>query len=420
MAGQDELLDFKNDRDASLKKIEWFKIDRVRGARMLVVGAGAIGNEVLKNLALLGVGHVYVFDRDTIEMSNLSRSILYRAADSGRKKAFAAATAIEGINPNVHANSFAGDVRFDLGLGLLRRMDCVIGCLDNRETRLALNGACMRVGVPWIDAGIDTMDGHVQAFDPSGGPCYECAFRPEDFEEMALSCSALASKFEASGHVPTTPTIASIVAGVQVQEALKLLDPESWRGRNLLGRKFRFSGTKGEAEFLNLTQRDDCGAHDRMQPDKIIELPELRSEHNTVADLLEVARGRLGPEATVELNYELAVKAPCPGCGQMRSLHEPKLKLYREDLWCKKCSGDAAKSGSAENVNAREVNERRRAWQYVVGTHLLGDTNNSFTEELSGMKLSEIGVPRLDILEAQGPGGDVLYLELTGDLNEIL
>src|ERR1700750_1135871 len=110
MAEQDQLLDFKNDRDASLKKIEWFKIERVRRARMLVVGAGAIGNEVLKNLSLLGVGHVYIFDRDTIEMSNLSRAVLYRAANSGEPKAFTAATAVEELNPNVHVNSFIGDV----------------------------------------------------------------------------------------------------------------------------------------------------------------------------------------------------------------------------------------------------------------------------------------------------------------------
>ena len=81
-------LDFQNDRDATLKLIDWFNISRIQSAKVLVVGAGAIGNEVLKNLALLGIGNIFIFDRDTIEMSNLSRSILYRASDSGRPKAF--------------------------------------------------------------------------------------------------------------------------------------------------------------------------------------------------------------------------------------------------------------------------------------------------------------------------------------------
>ena len=82
-----QLIHFKNDRDATLKLIDWFDVERVRAAKMLVIGAGAIGNEVLKNLALLGIGHIFIMDRDTIEMSNLSRSVLYRAADSGHDKA---------------------------------------------------------------------------------------------------------------------------------------------------------------------------------------------------------------------------------------------------------------------------------------------------------------------------------------------
>jgi len=416
MDEQEHLLDFKNDRDASLKKIEWFKLERVHGARILVAGAGAIGNEVLKNLALLGVGHIYIFDKDTIEMSNLSRSVLYRPADKGQPKAFTAATAVEEINPNVRANSFVGDIRFDLGLGLLRRMDCVIGCLDSREARLALNGACMMAGVPWIDAGIDTMDGQVQAFDPAGGACYECSFSREDYEEVTVSCSLYTSIYESSGHVPTTPTIASIMAGVQVQEALKLLDRESWRDRNLLGRKFRFSGSTGRAEFLDLTPRPDCEAHERMQPDRIVELPELGAAHTTVAALLEAARGRLGPAATVELNYELAVEARCPECGRVKELLKPELKLYREQLWCDECRGAARKTGGEQEANAR-----RRVWQsHVVRTHLLGGASNPVAERLSGLTLSRIGVPPLDILEAQGPDGEVLYLELTGDADEIL
>src|SRR5678815_19513 len=96
-----QLIDFRNDRDATLKLIDWFDIERVRSAKVLVIGAGAIGNEVLKNLALLGIGHIFIFDRDTIEMSNLSRSVLYRAADSGKDKAETAAKAVCALNPNV-------------------------------------------------------------------------------------------------------------------------------------------------------------------------------------------------------------------------------------------------------------------------------------------------------------------------------
>ena len=214
-------LDFKNDRDATLKLIDWFEIDRVRAAKIMVVGAGAVGNEVLKNLALLGVGHIYIIDRDTIEMSNLSRSILYRASDNGKSKAKSAARAVRDINPNVNVIWQDGDIRLDVGLGLFRRMDVVIGCLDNRHARMAINRRSWKIDRPWIDAGIGVLNGQVAVFQPGEGGCYECSFTQKEYEQVTIPCNRLASLYAKEGKIPTTPMIASIVAAVQVQEALK-------------------------------------------------------------------------------------------------------------------------------------------------------------------------------------------------------
>src|SRR5689334_21050060 len=113
------------DRDATLRLIKWFSIDTVRAAKILVVGAGAIGNEVLKNLALLGVGNIFIIDRDKIEISNLSRSVLYRESDCDQYKALVAARATRELNPSINARWRVGDISFDLGLGFIRRMDVV-------------------------------------------------------------------------------------------------------------------------------------------------------------------------------------------------------------------------------------------------------------------------------------------------------
>ena len=115
---------------------------------MLVVGAGALGNEVLKNLALLGVGTVYLIDLDAVEPSNLSRSVLFRAEDGGQGKAEVAARRAREINPDVAIVAMRGDVITDLGLGLFADVDVVIGCLDNREARLWVNRQCWKVGHP--------------------------------------------------------------------------------------------------------------------------------------------------------------------------------------------------------------------------------------------------------------------------------
>ncbi|MCC6744580.1 MAG: ThiF family adenylyltransferase [Acidobacteria bacterium] len=387
------LLDFQTDRDAALKLIDWFDIDRVRAARILVVGAGAIGNEVLKNLALLGIGNVFVYDRDTIEMSNLSRSVLFRSSDAGALKAAVAARRMIELNPSVSARWQAGDVTLDLGLGVFRTMDVIIGCLDNREARLHVNRVCWKLDRPWVDAGIGQLNGQVRAYRPGNGACYECAMTESDYRRISVPCGAIASRYASEGKVPTTPTIASIVAGVQVQEALKLLSPEVWTGRMISGREFVFNGTSCAAAFVDLPVREDCPAHDTLSPESILELPKASATVTTCGELLAAARSELGEGAVVDLNFELAVDLRCPGCQSVQRLLRPFRKVYREDLECEKCGRQG----------------------YVVTTHTIGGTAEDYEEDFLGLPLAAIGVPRFDILTARGDGGMEVSFELSGD-----
>ena len=89
------------DRYSRLNLIGWWDQQRLREARVLVVGAGALGNEVLKNLALVGIGHITIVDFDVVEDSNLSRSVLFRASDSGKPKSVVAARSVVDLNPDV-------------------------------------------------------------------------------------------------------------------------------------------------------------------------------------------------------------------------------------------------------------------------------------------------------------------------------
>lgn len=390
-------LDFANDRDATLKLIDWFEIERVRASRMLFAGAGAIGNEALKCAALLGVGNIYIFDRDTIEMSNLSRSVLYRAADNGRHKAPTAAYAVMELNPNVKAYPMVGDLRFDLGLGLIRRMDVVIGCLDSRLARFKLNRLCRLAGRPWIDAGIGQLNGQVQAFHPGFGACYECAFSEQDYEEVSIGCVELASLYASEGKIPTTPTIASLVAAVQVQEALKMLDAERWKGRTLAGREFTFNGTAGFAQVTGLPARHDCPAHATIDEQQIVELPAAKASQTTVRELLRAARAELQAEASIELNFELAVEMRCHTCRRAETVLAPKLKFYREQVRCQNCDGKAELITTNKLSGARELEQ-----------------------PLLDLPLARLGVPPLDILQARSANGASVYLELTGDAAEFI
>src|SRR5262249_22270382 len=149
--------------------ISWWDQERLAGARVVVIGAGALGNEILKDLALLGVGRAFVADRGRAGDPNLSRSILFRGRDCGRPKAEVAAERAAEIYPAIRVRPFTGNVVYDLGLGIFRWADVILGGLDNREARVAINLAAARAGKVWIDGAIERLDGVARVFDPATG-----------------------------------------------------------------------------------------------------------------------------------------------------------------------------------------------------------------------------------------------------------
>src|SRR4051812_45338895 len=133
----------QDDRFHRFRLIRWWDQQKLARAKVLVIGAGALGNEILKNLALLGIGNVLVVDLDNVENSNLSRSVLFRAKDNGTPKAAAAARAAREIYPDQRIHALSANAVYDLGMGAYRWADVVMGGLDNREARLSINRACL-------------------------------------------------------------------------------------------------------------------------------------------------------------------------------------------------------------------------------------------------------------------------------------
>ena len=254
-------------------QLSWFRQEQLERANVMVVGCGALGNEVLKNLTLFRVGHLTVVDFDTVEPSNLTRSVLFRRADAdaGREKVAVVAERIREINPTVSVLPLSGDICHDVGLGLLRRMDVVVGCVDNRWARYCLNRLCRRAGVPWVDGGIDGLEGTARVFVP-GKNCYACNLGPEALKELSyrLSCSSVIRRNEAAGRVPTTPVIASIIGAVEAQEAVKLLHPEELadgRLTSLCGKMFYYEGQHLASRVVDFVGYDEeCPVHERWTP----------------------------------------------------------------------------------------------------------------------------------------------------------
>ncbi|HJC52599.1 MAG TPA: ThiF family adenylyltransferase [Candidatus Alistipes merdavium] len=284
--------------------LSWFKMEKVKNARILVAGAGALGNEVIKNLALFGVGHIFVVDFDRIEISNLTRSVLFREEDAyshAFKSEVAARRAME-INPQIKVTPLVGNLYSDVGLGLYRSADVIIGCLDSRIARYQLNRLSMRAGRTWIDGSIENLTGVVRVYSP-GISCYECGLSREEFNHIMLrtGCADVVRMQSSAGRVATTPISASIIGAIQVQEAMKIihLDDGSDPFKTLQGKIFRYEGLTNSVNiYRHASWKNTCPAHEQWSD--IVKAPGL-SATMTVREVLSRLKALLGSRH-VEIN----------------------------------------------------------------------------------------------------------------------
>lgn len=380
--------DFEEDRYARLRLIPWWDQERLKNATIMVVGAGAIGNELIKNLALLGIGRILVYDMDAIESTNLTRSVLYRARDVGRYKAEVAAERAKEMNPDVKAKAFIANIIDDVGLGVFRRMNVVLGGLDNREARLSINQSCYKVDRPWIDGAIEALNGFARVFIPGQGACYECTMTETDWMliNKRKSCALLTHEQMAEGKIPTTPTSSSIIAGIQVQEMLKLLHAD----RNLptlAGKGYVFNGLTHDSYVVEYQCKEDCMSHDTYE--KIVEKP-WSVKTIALKDVLAAIRDELGERAVLDFDRDIATRAKC-SCGECKDLFTPVHKLKGHMLTCPKC-----------------------------GAQMTFDSIHSIKGEEDFLDKTpyEIGIPLLHIVGGR-VGMNTTYYEFTADEAEI-
>ena len=327
------VLDKKPDgRFARFKTIKWWDQALLKNARVMVVGAGALGNEVIKNLALLGVGNILIVDMDRIEESNLSRSVLFRKQDEGEFKAHAAARAANEIYPGCKTIALTANVLSDVGLGYFRWAQVVVGALDNREARVFVNQACAQVGRPWIDGGIDVLNGIVRGFAPPATACYECTMGQADWDLLAKrrSCSLLARKAMSEGGTATTPTTASVVGAVQAQEVVKQLHGlETLRGRGYV-----FEGLTHNSFTVNYRLDPECRWHGQAIA---IEEDDHFNYHTSMRAVWERASAQLGGLDAIDLSRELIDTMHCPACNTSKPVRRSAETVSEEEIVCDRC-----------------------------------------------------------------------------------
>ena len=379
----------KSDWDETYQLINWWKPEQIHNAKVLVVGAGALGNEVLKNLALLNIGNIVLIDFDRIEYSNLSRSVLFREADceDNRYKVEVAAERVKEINPNVNIKGINGDVTIDIGLGLIRQMDVVIGCLDNRFARLMLNRMCHKVNTTWVDGGIENLSGQLSVFKP-GTSCYECQLPQQAMEQIRyrMGCADIAQRNANFGRIATTPISASIIAALQVQEALKIIvDKGSTTdflyidGMNNLFLQSKYGENK-----------EDCLSH--YHYDEIEEMASL-SHTDTVAAVFKLLAEKYKvakSDIIIELDHNVITEVTSKSSGKATSVFIPKPHFSDEEQ-------DKHKESEGD---------------VLVFTKFITQIDEAFQE--SDKSLKDFGIPALHILSVL-VADERRFIELSGD-----
>ena len=378
----------QEDRYSRFRLIPWWDQSKLQAARVLVIGAGALGNEILKNLVLLGFERIVIVDLDRIEESNLSRTILYRSGDVGSYKADVAARSVKALTPNGKVKSIVANVVQSCGLGLFAWSDVIIAGLDNREARLWINRCAWKMNRPWIDGAIEGINGVARVFVAGQAPCYECTLGETDWKllEQRMSCNLLLREANTEGKVATTPTISSVIAGIEVQEAVKLLHGMP----TLASSGFVFEGLNHTSYKVEYTANPDCMSHFTFE--SVTEIPQKSSEW-TLEDLRRRGAQDLGAaDVVVEFSRDIVHELQCPECGTREEIFAPVGSIKYEQ-------GPCPRDGQMRLVKT------------VHGY----DGAQSFGTR----KLDKLGLPLFDVYTVRTAEKEMAYL-MAGDITAVL
>jgi molybdopterin/thiamine biosynthesis adenylyltransferase len=214
---------------------------RLKAAKVLIVGAGGLGAPAALYLAAAGAGVIGLADPDMVSLSNLQRQVLYTTADLGALKVDAAARALDALNPHVQIERHAVALTRINVDPAISGYDLVLDGSDNFETRLLVNAACVRAGKPLISGAIERWTGQIGVFQ--GRPCYQCLV-PE-VPPGAETCQS----------VGVVGALAGVIGAMMALEAIKVV---AGAGRSLGGRLLIYDALAAETRTVSLTADPDC------------------------------------------------------------------------------------------------------------------------------------------------------------------
>jgi molybdopterin-synthase adenylyltransferase len=348
---------------------EWFSQEAVQNKYIGIIGCGAVGNEVVKNLALLGVGRMDVYDFDKIEIHNLTRSVLFRETDIGKNKSDIVAERAMELDPNIHVSSFPGDFWDKITIDRLREYDVIISCVDNFEARLRINQLCVLFSKNFINTGIDSRHISVESYpiaNINDSACYECNLPPDVYKnvQQRYSCGWLHKISFREKIIPTTTITGSIAGAIASSQALRIDGTITRSNRVFL------DTITGSATTTILDKNPECPTCG--QQEKFVIIKSVNKINSVIRNL----KGIRDKEIVIHTSEPILTEYRCIKCNPRKTNATKVFKNARNFdaslTKCGKCGNDTVQIEIKDNFSISEVMRKYRGFdlpcKYITST----------------------------------------------------
>jgi len=275
--------------------------DKLKAARVLVVGAGGLGSPAALYLAAAGCGTLGLLDCDRVELSNLQRQVLFDSSAIARSKAEAGRERLASLNPEIRVVAHALELKAANVRAVFKDYDLVLDGTDRLATRYLVNDACVILGLPLVSAAIHRFEGQIMTYVPGQGPCYRCVF-PQAPEGGVANCAQ-------AGVLGVLP---GVLGTLQATEAIKLI---TGVGDPLTGRLLTYDALEMRFHEFRVARRPDCAVCGTAPT-----ITEPRDPAAPPPDAVAGAVRRITAGALNELLHD--ARAPAPRLVDVREVHE--------------------------------------------------------------------------------------------------
>ena len=356
--------------------------EQIQQTKIMVIGAGALGQAVLENLALMGFRRFVIIDFDHVEASNLSRSTLFRKEDIGKPKAEVAAKRLREIAlaDDVEIEYYNGNIMEDVGKGLFWDCGIVVLALDTQNGRVYCGDNCVRAGKPLFEGGFTDYQINISVFAPEGNTypiCLRDQMGEGDFDGKRNSCSGLKVKDTELKHIPTIQFTSAMAGALIAKEIVLYLEGRS----KLIGKTLFYWGLDNSTFIMNTTPLPNLKIREEaFMPVTPVKLP----LNPTVAQLVTAVEAALGYPSIIRLPDTFVFSGRCCSCGKVMKINRRKSKLYDHERWCSDCQ---------RKLDYQNMMNHGNEWNSI------SEVSSSSAPEILQLHLRDIGVPADDVLE---------------------